>query len=236
MRNPNDNLNTPRLQTQRLTLRRFTPEDTQALFDILRDPKANTFLPWFPLRTLGQARQRLEEILKDYARPQGCYYAICLARDNVPIGYVGMSAEDSRDFGYGLREEFWHRGIATEAAQAVVQQIRTQGVPYITATHDRNNPRSGAVMQKLGMTYRYSYEELWQPKNIPVVFRMYQLDFAAGCGTYQKYWEQYPHFVEDPGSFAPLESRADAGRGRTGTNAFSDSSKTQGTKGRNFSE
>lgn len=32
-------------------------------------------------------------------------------------------------------------------------------------------------MQKVGMKYCYSYEEQWQPKNIPVIFRMYQLNF-----------------------------------------------------------
>ena len=44
------------------------------------------------------------------------------------------------------------------------------GVPYITATHDKNNPRSGGVMKQLGMKYQYSYEEQWQPKNIPVSY------------------------------------------------------------------
>lgn len=48
---------------------------------------------------------------------------------------------------------------------------------YITATHDVNNPRSGNVMKRLGMLYKYSYIEQWQPKNIPVTFRMYQLNF-----------------------------------------------------------
>ncbi len=31
-------------------------------------------------------------------------------------------------------------------------------------------------MRNLGMVYQYSYEEQWQPKDIPVVFRMYQLN------------------------------------------------------------
>ena len=55
---------------------------------------------------------------------------------------------------------------------------------YITATHDVNNPRSGRVMQAIGMRYCYSYEELWQPKNFPVIFRMYQLNLdgqMTGC-------------------------------------------------------
>lgn len=29
------------------------------------------------------------------------------------------------------------------------------------------------------MSYQYSYEELWQPKNFPVTFRMYQLNLSA---------------------------------------------------------
>lgn len=62
------------------------------------------------------------------------------------------------------------------------------GLSYITATHDRDNPRSGGVMRNAGMKYRYSYEEQWQPKNIPVIFRMYQLNFDGDEErVYQKY-------------------------------------------------
>lgn len=54
-------------------------------------------------------------------------------------------------------------------------------------------------MKNLGMTYRYSYEEQWQPKNIPVIFRMYQLNFD-GCTdrVYREYWDTaQTRFVED---------------------------------------
>ena len=68
----------------------------------------------------------------------------------------------------------------------------------ITATHDVNNPRSGNVMKNLGMTYCYSYVEQWQPKNFPVTFRMYQLNFDdKNCRIFKKYWnESINHFVE----------------------------------------
>lgn len=54
-------------------------------------------------------------------------------------------------------------------------------------------------MKKLGMTYRYSYVEQWQPKDVPVTFRMYQRNFTGGEDeTYRQYWNQYAvHFVED---------------------------------------
>lgn len=53
-------------------------------------------------------------------------------------------------------------------------------------------------MRKIGMTYQYSYEELWQPKNILVTFRMYQLNFDGQQDqVYRRYWNQYPvRFVE----------------------------------------
>ena len=79
----------------------------------------------------------------------------------------------------------------------LIQRLREDGVPYITATHDVKNPRSGGVMKALGMRYRYSYKEQWQPKNIPVVFRMYQLNLDGEQDrVYTKYRERYEHFIE----------------------------------------
>ena len=67
----------------------------------------------------------------------------------------------------------------------------------MTATHDRENPKSGRVMQKLGMRYCYSYTEQWKPKGFEVVFRLYQLDLNGGPHpVYKVYRERYPHFVE----------------------------------------
>ena len=53
-------------------------------------------------------------------------------------------------------------------------------------------------MQAIGMKYRYSYKELWQPKNFMVTFRMYQLNFDGNDGrVYTKYWDMYEnHFIE----------------------------------------
>lgn len=58
--------------------------------------------------------------------------------------------EDSYDLGYGLRKEYWHQGIASEAVKAVIEQLKEDDILYITATHDVNNPRSGEIMKKKG--------------------------------------------------------------------------------------
>lgn len=192
-------MNTPAIETQRLRLRKFTPADIDALFAIYRDKEVNTYLPWFPLESLEEAKEFFEErYARAYAQPCGYRYAICRKEDDIPIGYVHVSMEENHDLGYGLRKEFWHQGIVQEACRAVVEQVRKDGLPYLTATHDVNNPRSGNVMKALGMRYRYSYEELWQPKQILVTFRMYQLNLdGQEDRVYRAYWDTYPnHFVE----------------------------------------
>ena len=49
------------------------------------------------------------------------------------------------------------------------------------------------------MKYCYSYVEQWQPKNIRVIFRMYQLNLDGMTDrVYTGYKENYPdYFIEN---------------------------------------
>ena len=103
-------------------------------------------------------------------------YAIALKENDRLIGYVYLhDIGGENDLGYALAKQYWGQGYASEACRAVVAQLREDGLPYITATHDVNNPRSGEVMKKIGMKYECSYDEFWQPKNIWVIFKKYRL-------------------------------------------------------------
>ena len=53
--------NTPRLETERLILRKLeeTPDDLNAMFAILSDREANTFLPWYPAENLDDVRRHV---------------------------------------------------------------------------------------------------------------------------------------------------------------------------------
>ena len=190
-------MNTPILETERLILRKFTEADMEALFLILKDEEVNRFLPWYPVKTMAETKTFYKErYAEKYKQHQAYAYAICLKNENFPIGYMNVEMEEHHDFGYGLRKEFWHQGIVPEAGKAVIEQVKKDGLPYITATHDKNNPRSGNVMKKLGMKYCYSYEEQWQPKDILVIFRMYQLNFYGTVDfVYKKYWDHSEHHV-----------------------------------------
>ena len=191
--------NTPTIETKRLILRRFNEKDVEAVYNLYKDKEVNTFLPLFPLKSKNEAAELLaEKYLKAYQNTRGYKYAICLKSDLVPIGYVVVSMDESHDLGYALNKEFWQRGLITEAVKAVIERLKTDGLTYITATHDVNNTPSGQVMKKVGMRYCYTYEEMWKPKNISVHFRLYQLNLDGSTDrVYQGYWNKYKkHYIE----------------------------------------
>ena len=201
MENPR---NTPRLETPRLILRRFVPEDAPALWELLRDRDVNRFLPWFPVETLAEAEKFLRErFLDTYRTETGWRYAVCLREEpERPVGYVNIAPGEAHDLGYGLGKACWHRGLMTEAARAVVEQVRRDGgLPFLTATHDVLNPRSGGVMRNIGMTYRYTYRERVESKKEWVAFRFYQLNLTEPADyVWKGYWESHPiHWIEDTG-------------------------------------
>ncbi len=169
--------NSPTLLSQRLILRKFKESDVEALFELLSDEDVNTFLPWHPITSLPQAKQFLQERFLSYDHlPLSFRYAICLKEANRPIGYIWLSKDEPYDLGYALKKEYHNQKITSEAAITLLNQIKKTSIPYITATHDIHNPISGKVMKKIGLTYHYTYTELWQPKNKLVSFCFYQLN------------------------------------------------------------
>ena len=74
-------------------------------------------------------RERCESA---YRQQRSYHFAICLKEDPAPIGYINVGTDDSHDLGYGLRKEFWRRGIVTEYTlwkRACEQGDRPPGLP-----------------------------------------------------------------------------------------------------------
>ncbi|WP_432613300.1 GNAT family N-acetyltransferase [Cytobacillus oceanisediminis] len=117
---------------------------------------------------------------KKYEQEIAYFYAIEEKKGHKVIGYIGVSGikeeEGSAELGYGILKGYWGKGIATEASKAILQRLKQDGSRFIIATHDVNNIGSGKVLEKSGMTYQYSYNEQWQPKNISVTFKLYRID------------------------------------------------------------
>ncbi len=66
---------------------------------------------------------------------------------------------------YWLGVPYWNQGYGTEAVNAVLAyEFNQWHLHRIYAPHFLNNPASGRVLQKVGMTYEGRMREHYQPR------------------------------------------------------------------------
>lgn len=150
-------LGTVELNTARLCLRKFTIADTDAMFENwASDPEVTKFLTWPAHQNEGVSRWVLESWISEYEKEN--YYQWAIEYEDQPVGSISVvSANDSVEtvqIGYCIGKRWWHKGITSEALEAVIKFFFEEvGVNRVEARHDSNNPNSGAVMRKCGMKY-----------------------------------------------------------------------------------
>lgn len=143
------------LQTSRLLLRRFQPGDAEDIFEWTASAENSRYIMERPHQTLRQAEQQLEQNIRQYRKNDFYLWAIVLQRE--VIGYITGNeiSEENRSvsLGYCIKKKYWNRGLVTEAAAAVAGHLFSAGFERIAASHHPDNPASGRVMQKIGMTF-----------------------------------------------------------------------------------
>ena len=150
---------TQRIETERLVLRRFEPDDAEAMYkNWASDPEVTKFLTWPPHKSVDITRKLIDMWVSEYSQPDSYSWVIVLKEINEPIGSIAVvkldEATSTAQIGYCLGREWWHRGIMTEALGAVIDFAFDEiGANRVEAVHDPNNPNSGKVMLKCGMKY-----------------------------------------------------------------------------------
>lgn len=145
----------PTLATARLRLRAPGRGDAAALLGILGDPEVTRYHNMPTLTTLAEARAALERLRRRHAAREAVRWAIELAGTGELIGTAGLlrlDAEHRRaELGYEIARRWWGRGLATEAAAAIVRYgFRTLRLHRIEAGVLPGNDASVRVLRKLG--------------------------------------------------------------------------------------
>lgn len=155
-----EHLGTRRLETARLILRRFTMEDTEAMYQNWgSDNEVTKYLTWPTHISIAVSRAVLAEWTGNYGKANYYQWAIALKDDELnPIGSIGANFCDDytqmAHVGYCIGKEWWRKGLVSESLQSVIDYLIDEvGMNRIEAKHDANNPNSGAVMKKCGMKY-----------------------------------------------------------------------------------
>lgn len=142
------------LETERMTLRPWREEDLDAFHAIWGDPKV---IWWGANESLEKTREGFAALLARHADwPPGVGWYAMVDRDTGAIvGDVILQPAkfvEGIEIGWHLRREAWGRGLATEAAQAVLAHgFSTARLDRIHAIVALENERSLRVVEKLGL-------------------------------------------------------------------------------------
>ena len=164
---------TQTIETSRLVLRRAVREDAEPMFrNWASDPEVTKFLTWPAHSSIAVSEMVIESWLQEYEKENYYQWMIELKELGEPIGSISVVRQNDRvaeaEIGYCIGSQWWHRGIMTEALNAVISYLFTEvGMNRVAARHDPNNPHSGGVMRKCGMKYEGTLRKAdWSNKGI----------------------------------------------------------------------
>jgi RimJ/RimL family protein N-acetyltransferase len=155
------------LRTPRLLLRRWEDADLTAFVDLYSRDDVTRWLGAHPRRALATVDEARERLYRWHARereldpPLGLWAIVPLipgTQPSHPVGTIPLMPLSDASGPTGLIEVGWHlhpghqgRGLATEAAQAVLATAADAGIERVLALTDQDNFPSQAVAVRLGM-------------------------------------------------------------------------------------
>jgi RimJ/RimL family protein N-acetyltransferase len=156
------------IESARLVLRRFADADLAPLLAYLNDPLVARYQSWESY-TEEQARDVIERQKGlEPGRPgQWFTFAAELKESKALVGHVALSVKEAdhrqAEMGFTFAREYQGRGLAREAAEAVLDYAFTElGMHRVVAVTDCENERSVALLGRLGMRREGHFiENVW---------------------------------------------------------------------------
>ena len=149
------------LETERLSLRRLTQDDFEALRLILQDPEV--MYAYEGAFSDTEVREWLDRQLARYEMWDFGLWAVVLKESGQVIGQCGLTMQPWKDrevleIGYLFRRDKWHHGFASEAAKACKEYaFTTLGFQEVYSIIRENNLPSQRVALRNGMSVRGSF-------------------------------------------------------------------------------
>lgn len=148
--------NYPRLETERLILRKPEASDIASIVQHINNPNVaeptlNIPYPYHPddaVFWINMARQ-------GFLNKEKYIFALAHRAIGAVIGGVGLHIKtrfNHAELGYWISEDFWNQGLMSEAVARVIRfGFEELDLNKIYAVHQVENPASGQVMLKNGM-------------------------------------------------------------------------------------
>lgn len=144
-----------RIQTKRLILRPFTPDDIEDLHAQISDPEVMRYYSHVSSRE--DSEKWLRRILGDYETDGFGMFAVCLKETGEYAGQAGVvrrqtDTGERHYLAYLIRKDLWGNGYATEAVRKVLDHaFGALGIEKVEALIRPDNAPSIRLAEKLGM-------------------------------------------------------------------------------------
>lgn len=165
------------IETERLIIRSYLPDDLPALARLLGDPPTMAF--WPRAYTPDEAAAWLE---RNIERRETSIYgrrAVILKPTGELIGDAGvvraeLAGEERDDLGYIIRADQWRRGYALEAARALADlYLHAHACARLYANMAHDHIASQRVAERLGMRRVAAFAN---PRNRGILTYLYMLE------------------------------------------------------------
>ncbi|NER32806.1 MAG: GNAT family N-acetyltransferase [Oscillatoria sp. SIO1A7] len=171
------------LETERLYLRLFNPDDLEALSLIRSDPDVMRYMRDGNPLSREEVSENLARIIQHYREHRFGLWAVIYKQDSQLIGYCGLQFLEQTpeiELGYMLAKAYWGKGLATEGAKASLKYgFETLKLERIVAVAYPENLASRRVMEKVGM--KYEKEARYYNRNVAYYARSKQAYKPEDC-------------------------------------------------------
>ena len=149
----------PSIETERLILRVYAPEDLDARHAIRNDPDVyQYFPPYYTPPTKEKVGEAIALSVRRWREEGFGEFAVIERSSGELIGYCGLKRLDETEeieIYYGFPKTFWGKGYATEAARAVLKfAFDEANLPRVVGVTNPKNTASQRVLQKIGLKFQ----------------------------------------------------------------------------------
>lgn len=145
----------PQLETDRLLMRMWRKKDAPELYEYAKNPNVGPHAGWKPHESVAESRTIISQLFL-----ANMCWAIVDKESNKVIGSIGLEEDkfrpdvNSKELGYSLAEDFWNKGIMTEAAKRVIRYaFDNLKLDVLMIRTGDTNLRSQRVIEKCGFAY-----------------------------------------------------------------------------------
>jgi RimJ/RimL family protein N-acetyltransferase len=153
------------LNTERLLLRRFVPEDLAQLHALYRDPEIRKYYP-DGTRTLEETKEELVWFLQGHPlHPNLGLWATVDRSSGEFLGRCGLlpwriQGKDEVELAFMIKKQRWREGFATEALQGIIKHAHEDlGLRRLVCLVMPGNVASARVAQKVGMSFERDFTD-----------------------------------------------------------------------------